>query len=180
MELNDKTTTHDYGYYFLFDEISPLTVQPAIEFILEKNFQCSLPHLNLVISSEGGCVSSAFALIDTIKGSKIPIRTIGLGIIASAGLLIFMAGHEGDRILTPNTSLLSHQYWWGSYGKEHELFAAHKEYSLTSDRIMRHYKKCTKLKNKLIRKYLLPPHDVWLSAQEAHNLKLCDHIKEVY
>ena len=44
------------------------------------------------------------------------------------GLSIFMSGQKGHRTLTPNTSILSHQWAWGSAGKEHELFATIKEF----------------------------------------------------
>jgi ATP-dependent Clp protease, protease subunit len=71
---------------------------------------------------------------------QFPIRTIGLGQIASAGLLIFASGSKGQRILTPNTSILSHQYSWGAFGKEHELFATVKEFDLTTKRMIAHYK----------------------------------------
>jgi ATP-dependent protease ClpP protease subunit len=37
-------------------------------------------------------MSAAFALIDVIRGSAIPVHTIGLGVIASAGLLTFISG----------------------------------------------------------------------------------------
>jgi len=90
--------------------------------------------------------------------------------IASCGLLMFISGTKGRRVLTPNTSILSHQYSWGTYGKEHELIAVEKEYDLTTERMVNHYKKCTGLSEKDIRKYLLPAHDVWLSAKEAKKL----------
>ena len=77
-------------------------------------------------------VPSCFALIDIMKGSRIPIHTVGLGVIASCGLLLFITGEKGKRTLTPNTSILSHQYSWGSYGKEHELFAQVKEFELST------------------------------------------------
>ena len=115
-----------------------------------------------------------------MKGSKIPIKTVGLGMIASCGLLMFITGEKGRRILTPNTSILSHQYSWGSIGKEHELFARVRELELTTERMINHYKKCTGLKEADIRKYLLPPHDVWLGAKEAKKLGLCDKVEEIY
>jgi ATP-dependent Clp protease protease subunit len=115
-----------------------------------------------------------------MKGSHIPIRTIGLGQIASAGLLMFIAGEKGRRILTPNTSILSHQYTWGAFGKEHELFAQVKEFDLTTKRLITHYKKCTGLDENTIRDKLLPPQDIWLSAPEAKKLGLCDIVKDLY
>jgi ATP-dependent Clp protease protease subunit len=114
-----------------------------------------------------------------MRGSSIPITTIGLGQIASAGLLIFIAGQKGKRILTPNTSILSHQYTWGSFGKEHELFAQVKEFDLTTKRLIAHYKKCTDLSEQDIRSTLLPPQDVWLSSVEAKKLGICDHVRDI-
>jgi len=116
----------------------------AIRFILEKNM---LPkkqrpkHLTLMINSPGGAVHAAFALIDVMKGSAIPVRTVGLGMIASCGVLTFMAGQKGHRIITPNTSILSHQYSWGTRGKEQELFAVVREFEMSKDRMITHYKK---------------------------------------
>jgi ATP-dependent Clp protease protease subunit len=129
-----------------------------------------------MICSEGGVVESAFALIDVMRSSPIPVKTVGLGQIASAGLLIFLAGSMGRRILTPNTSILSHQFSWGSDGKAHELFATMKEFELCHRRMLEHYKLCTGLSESEIKSTLLPPHDVYLSADEALSLNICDQI----
>jgi ATP-dependent Clp protease protease subunit len=102
-----------------------------------------------------------------------------MGMIASCGLLMFISGAKGKRILTPNTSILSHQYSWGSWGKEHELFARIKEFDLTTIRLMNHYKKCTGLKDVEIREKLMPAHDVWLDAKEAKKLGLCDKVQDM-
>ena len=170
------------GYHLMMEDIDAGSCKAAIEFILENNFNNEVKkpkELNLIICSPGGDLSAAFALIDVMRGSSIPIKTTGLGMIASAGLLIFISGTKGKRLLTPNTSILSHQFTWGSFGKEHELFAAVKEFDLTTKRMIKHYKKCTGLSDKDIRKYLLPPQDVWLSAPEALKLGICDNVKEM-
>lgn len=164
----------------LMEEINLQTCKPIIEWIIEANFAEQKPEsLNLMICSPGGSLAAAFALIDVMRGSKIPIHTIGLGEIASAGLLIFIAGEKGKRVLTPNTSILSHQYSWGAFGKEHELFATVKEFDLTTKRMIAHYKKCTGLDEDIIREILLPPHDVWISPQDAKKYGICDLIKEL-
>lgn len=162
------------------EDINLGVCKQAIEWIFEANFSEQRPELlNMLITSPGGDLTAAFALIDVMRGSSIPIRTIGLGQIASAGLLIFTSGTKGQRILTPNTSILSHQYSWGAFGKEHELFATVKEFDLTTKRMVAHYKKCTGLTDEKIRETLLPPQDIWLSASEAKNLGLCDLVKEL-
>ena len=170
------------GFHVFMGEVTQETMLPIINWIISANFSKEKKHeeLTLGICSPGGDLNACFALVDVMKGSKIPIRTIGMGMIASCGLVLFISGTKGKRVLTPNTSILSHQYSWGTYGKEHELFAQVKEYDLTTERMINHYKKCTGLSEKDIRQYLLPPHDVWLSAKEAKKLGLCDEIKGTY
>ena len=170
------------GQHVFMGEVTQESMKPLIDWIIAENYNKNKKkeEQTLGICSPGGYLHACFALVDVMKGSKIPIRTIGMGMIASCGLLMFISGTKGRRILTPNTSILSHQYSWGSFGKEHELFSAVKEYDLTTERMVNHYEKCTGLTEKDIRKYLLPPHDVWLSAKEAKKLGLCDSIKATY
>jgi ATP-dependent Clp protease, protease subunit len=162
------------------EDISLSSSKGVVEWIFEANFAEERPELlNLIICSPGGDLNAAFAVIDVMRGSAIPVRTIGLGQIASAGLMMFIAGTKGHRLLTPNTSILSHQYSWGAFGKEHELFATVKEFDLTTKKMIEHYKKCSGLPEKKIREVLLPPQDMWLSPQEAKKLGLCDDVKDL-
>jgi ATP-dependent Clp protease protease subunit len=171
----------DNGIYFFMDGVHAKSCKEAINFIVRQNLQPKkLKRLQIMINSPGGSVTACLALVDVMKGSKIPIHTTGLGMIASCGILLFMAGEKGHRVLTPNTSILSHQYSWGSQGKEHELFATVKEMQMTSDRLLKHYKKCTGLTEKTIKTYLLPPEDVWLTPQQAKKFGIADHIRKVY
>ena len=169
------------GVYVLMEEITMESCRNCLQWIMNHNLaDTRLPQLTIIINSPGGDVHAAFALIDTMKASTIPIKTVGLGLIASCGFLIFIAGKKGSRILTPNTSILSHQYSWGSAGKEHELYARVKEFELSTKRMIEHYKKCIGMNEKQIREILLPPQDVWLDAKEALKLKICDKIEELY
>ena len=169
------------GIFLFVGGVDSDSCKDAIEFVLKQNTEKKKKKkLQFMICSPGGELPPCFALIDVMKGSKIPIHTIGLGLIASCGLLLFISGEKGKRILTPNTSILSHQYSWGSHGKEHELFAQVKEFELSTQRMLNHYKKCTGLDEEQIREHLLPPEDVWLSAKEAKKLGICDAVKSVY
>ena len=170
----------DRGMFVLLGEIDCDSVKPVIEWILHENYVAKKKHkeLLLMICSQGGDLSAGFALIDTMRSSNIPIKTVGLGCVASAGLLIFLAGSPGRRVLTPNTSILSHQFSWNSDGKAHELFATMKEFDLTQRRMLAHYRATTGLTDEQIKTSLLPPHDVWLSAEEALALNICDDISQ--
>lgn len=175
---NMKDFLNDNGILHWCGDVNRATAEVITEWIVAHNLRKEkVPYLTLVITSYGGVVDYSFAVTDIIQGSAIPVRTVGLGVIASCGLMMFMAGEKGNRILTPNTSILSHQFSGGDYGKEHELFAGRRSMDLTSEKIMRHYKKCTGLSEKKIRKHLLPPEDVWMTAKEAVELGVADDIK---
>jgi ATP-dependent Clp protease protease subunit len=90
--------------------------------------------------------------------------------------MIFLTGKT--RILTPNTTIMSHQFSGYNIGKEHELVAHVKLNSITSEMIVRHLKKYTGLSEKKVKSKLLPPSDVWLSAEEAKELGICDVIEK--
>jgi ATP-dependent Clp protease protease subunit len=59
------------------------------------------------ISTPGGLVFEMFALYDVIRTRQNPIRTIGYGVIASAGCLLLAAGDR--RAATENAWFMSHE-----------------------------------------------------------------------
>ena len=182
-EYDYKFTIADHGIFILSDEITSTNTSDAIEFILERNLvekKNRLENITLIVNSPGGEVTSAFALIDIMQGSRIPVHTLGLGQISSAGLLIFMAGNKGFRTVTPNTSILSHQYSWGSQGKEHELVAIVKEFTLTGKRMLNHYMKCTGMTEKKVKEILMPSSDVYLDGNEAVKYNIADRVVNTY
>lgn len=168
----------EHGIMVLMGDVNEENIKPVIEWILHENHvrKRKKKELLLMINSDGGALVDAFALIDVMNSSAIPIKTVGLGSIASAGLCIFISGAAGRRVLTPNTSILSHQFSWGTAGKAHELFATVKEFELTQQRMVNLYRTCTGLEDDVIRQVLLPPQDVYLSAEEALKYNICDHV----
>jgi ATP-dependent Clp protease protease subunit len=177
-EQSHSQALADAGMYVFMGEVDTENIKPVVEWILHENHisKKKKKELLLMICSSGGDMSAAFALIDVMRSSAIAVKTVGLGEISSAGLLIFLAGAPGRRVLTPNTSILSHQFSWGSDGKAHELFATLKEFYLLQKRMLAHYRDSTGLSEEQIKTVLLPPHDVWLSAEEAMALNICDAI----
>ena len=180
-EKDPSRLLQDAGMYVLMDDIDNETVKPIVEWILVENHvvKKKKKELLLMICSSGGDMEDAFALIDVMKASSIPIKTVGLGSVASSALMIFLAGSPGRRVLTPNTSILSHQYSWGSDGKHHELFAVTKEFGLVQQRMLRHYQETTRLDEETIKTKLLPASDVYLSANEALDLGICDYVSDL-
>lgn len=179
LEKSHSEQLQDQGIYVFMGDVDAESIQPIVEWILAENHvvKKKKKELLLMVCSSGGELESAFALIDVIRSSVIPVKTVGLGQIGSAGLMIFLAGKP--RILTPNTSILSHQYSWGSEGKHHELWAVTKEFNLVHERMLAHYRIATGLNDSVIKEKLLPPQDVYLSAEEAVQLRICDYVSDL-
>ena len=181
-EKSEIPDIEDFHYYLFNSTFDASSTGDALKYILARNLMRKdrPKQIKMIINSPGGEVPSAFALIDTMKGSRIPIYTYGLGEIASCGLLTFIAGAKGHRYITRNTAILSHQFSWSSIGKEHELMAQVKEFNNTSQRIVEHYKRCTGQTEANIKKYLLPAEDVWLTPKEAIKFGIADEIVDFY
>jgi ATP-dependent Clp protease protease subunit len=178
-ESKKSASLKDNGIYLFMTEVDEDSCRDAISFILEANLEedPGYDHLTLIFSSPGGSCWAGQALLDVMSGSRLPVHTVGIGVIASMGLLLFMAGKKGHRILTPQTMIMSHQYASWTFGKEHELVATNKKHQMLSEICMKHYRKYTGLKDKQIREFLLPAHDVWLTAEDCLKLGICDEIR---
>ena len=68
------------------------------------------------IDSPGGDVDSGYAIFDMMRFIKAPVYTIGMGLVASAGALIFLAAPKDRRIALPNSHYLIHQPLSGMRG----------------------------------------------------------------
>jgi ATP-dependent Clp protease, protease subunit len=143
--------------------------------LINQNLENPEP-VNLVINSGGGSLNAAWQICDMMDFIDTPVYTVGLGLIASAALVIFMNGSKGHRTLSNRCSLMSHQYSWGAIGNHSDLLAVRKEQDVTMEKILKHYKETTKLSEKVILSNLLKEHDVWLTPEEAIKFNIADKI----
>ena len=172
------TTVPPASSFFIFCEINSAIARDVVEWIIKVNqMQAPYPYITIIINSEGGDLSAAFAIIDTIANSVIPVHTIGMGDISSAALILFMSGHHGNRIIKPNTSILSHQFSASSEGKYSDLLGAQRDFELTNNRVIAHYMKHTKLSREKVLSLLLPHGDVFLTPAEAVKYGCADIIE---
>lgn len=61
------------------------------------------------INSPGGDVDSGFAIYDIVRYVSSPVTMIGMGLVASAAALIFLAVPAERRVGLPNSTYLIHQ-----------------------------------------------------------------------
>jgi ATP-dependent Clp protease protease subunit len=161
--------------HFINGDINEDSVGKAIRWIIFENSKGNEP-LTLYVNSDGGNLPDAFALIDVMRMSKVPIRTIGIGSICSSAFLIFAAGTKGHRLIGQNTTVMCHQFTESSEGKFHDLKTKLKENQRMNDRMVSLLVECSNLIEREVKTKLLPPSDVWLSADELVELGIADSI----
>ena len=163
------------GIHYLTGEIGQFNTTPLIQWIISENAKAvKKEYLTLYINSIGGDLYDCFAVIDMMKSSKIPIRTIGLGSLMSAAFMIFVSGERGGRTLAKNTSIMCHQFSTSYEGKEHDIKASERETRFVKQKMLDIIKNSTDMDERTIKRKLLPPSDVWLSAQECIDLGVAD------
>jgi ATP-dependent Clp protease protease subunit len=102
----------------------PIIDQTAAYFLDQLTFleysDCGVP-VNIYVDSPGGSVNSALSMLDAMTTCSCPIRTIGIGQVASAAVLLLAAGDKGNRIISPNCRVMIHQVSCGLGGNTTEL-----------------------------------------------------------
>lgn len=158
-------------------EISAEVCSELIAEIISVNFMPENDRpdvINLLITSPGGDMDAAIGLINTMRGSKVPVRTIALGRAASAALCILMAGEH--RVVTPWTNLMSHQFSSAMEGTYTDLKTAADEFNKYYKKMIDIYATFTKLPKKKIESDLLNHTDVFLTPAQALEYGIVDMI----
>ncbi len=171
----------DKSIHFLSGAIDEENITKAIKWIIYENFSSQDQNklLTLYINSTGGSLYDSLALIDIMKASVRPIRTIAVGSIMSAAFLIFVSGHKGHRIVSENCGIMCHQFSDSTEAsKYHDIRAGLKEADLCNERMLSVLRSASGMNNTNIKKKLLNSTDVYLTAQELVDLGLSDKILE--
>lgn len=150
---------------------------PRIDEKTGKRLEPEEEVINLFINSSGGDLTAAFALVNMIEASTIPVRTIAMGECCSAALVLFMSGHQ--RVITPNTSIMSHQLSTGAEGTYGTMKANMYAIQQYHDRMIRLYEKYTGLSKDVIENNLLGDTDTFLTPEEALSFNICDLISDL-
>lgn len=167
------------GTHMLFGEISQESALITCEFIIKANLlsEDNTP-LTLFINSEGGSTCDGFAIIDVMESSRLPVQTVGCGLIASMGLLISCAGQKGTRTLTKSAEVMAHQFSGYIAGKQHELVATTRAFERLEQQFIRHFLRHSSMTEKQIRDVLFSPSDRYLTPLECKKYGLCDRVTE--
>ena len=132
--------------------------------------------ISMYINSPGGIVTSGLAIYDTMQYIKSPISTVCLGMAASMGSFLLMAGEKGQRISLPNARIMVHQPSGGYSGKASDIQRHAEDIIKTKRRLNELYAKHTGQSVEVVEETL--DRDFFMTAEEAKNWGLVDHVYE--
>lgn len=172
----------DNNIYF-YDEVNnsnALKINIHIRNLIKKHTILSIQTnsdfipINLYINSQGGEISAAFCIIDTILTSKVPIYTIIEGEAASAATLISVVGHK--RFIQKHAHMLIHQMRCGFWGKMDECTDEMKNIKKYTKTLKNIYKKYTTISDEKLDLFLKK--DIYWSSKLCLKYGLIDEIIE--
>ena len=132
--------------------------------------------ISLYINSPGGVITAGMAIYDTMQYIKCDVSTICIGMAASMGAFLLAGGAKGKRFALPNAEVMIHQPSGGAQGQATEI-------QITAEWIMRTKKKMNEMlaanTGQLYERVAQDTErDKWMSAEEALDYGIIDHIIE--
>ena len=140
--------------------------------ILSLKLRIDLVPIYLHIYSNGGYIHAAFAAIDVINSSKVPVYSIIEGATASAGTLISIVCKK--RYIRPTAYMLIHQLSSEIWGKMDAIIDEYKNLTQLMSKIKSIYKKYSLLTDEKLENIL--KHDLWLDAKKSIKYGLVDKL----
>ena len=128
----------------------------------------------LYINSPGGSVSAGLSIYDTMNFIKPDVSTLCMGMAASMGSFLLMAGAKGKRISLPNAKIMIHQPSGGAQGQATDIEITAREILKTREQLNRIYADRTGQTFEKIAADM--ERDYYMSPDEAQTYGLIDQV----
>ncbi|BCJ88516.1 ATP-dependent Clp endopeptidase proteolytic subunit ClpP [Effusibacillus dendaii] len=130
--------------------------------------------IHIYINSPGGSITAGMAIYDTMQFIKPDVSTICIGMAASMGSFLLMAGAKGKRYALPHSEVMIHQPLGGVQGQAADI-KIHADWILrTKQKINRIYAERTGQPIEKIEQDT--DRDNFMSAEEAKRYGLIDEV----
>ena len=145
-----------------------------IKLMMENINMCAdiKPEIYLHITTNGGCIYSAFSIIDCFESLRIPVNTVIDSNVSSAGTIISIHGHK--RYICNNSYVLIHELRSGCWGKLAYIDDTYKNCLKIQEHINQIYLDKTKITKKYLKEILVK--DLELNADECIRMGIADEI----
>ena len=154
----------------IYDEMANLIVAQML-FLEMENPDADI---SLYINSPGGSVTAGMAIFDTMNYIKCPVRTVCVGMAASMGAFLLMAGEKGKRLALPNSEVMIHQPLGGASGQATDVEIRAKWLLRTKEKMTRLMSEMTGQDQEKLRADC--ERDYFMTAEEALNYGIIDQI----
>ena len=128
----------------------------------------------LYINSPGGSVSAGLSVFDTMHFIKPEVSTLCMGMAASMGSFLLMAGAKGKRSALPNSRIMLHQPSGGAQGQATDIEIQAREIIKTREQLNRIYAERTGQSYERIVADM--ERDFWMSPHESKAYGLIDQV----
>ena len=159
---------------FLGGEINDDTANLVVAQLLFLEMEDPDSDISLYINSPGGSVTAGMAIYDTMQYIKPQVRTVCVGMAASMGAFLLMAGEKGKRLALPNAEVMIHQPLGGAQGQATDV-------AIRAEWLMKTKKKMTAMMAEMTGQSLKKiqadvERDYFMSAEEALDYHIIDEI----
>ncbi len=159
---------------FLGGEITDDTANLVVAQLLFLEMEDPDSDISLYINSPGGSVTAGMAIYDTMKYIRPQVRTVCVGMAASMGAFLLMAGEKGKRLALPNAEVMIHQPLGGAQGQAIDV-------AIRAEWLMKTKKKMTAMMAEMTGQPLKKvqadvERDYFMSAEEALDYHIIDEI----
>ena len=159
---------------FLVGEVNDQTANLVVAQLLFLESENPDKDISFYINSPGGSVSAGLAIYDTRQFIKPEVSTLCMGMAASMGSFLLMAGAKGKRFALPNSKIMIHQPSGGTSGQATDIEIHAREIIKTREQLNRIYADRTGQTVEKIASDM--ERDRYMSADEAQVYGLVDQV----
>ncbi|MBP6777316.1 MAG: ATP-dependent Clp endopeptidase proteolytic subunit ClpP [Piscinibacter sp.] len=159
---------------FLIGPVNDQTANVVVAQLLFLESENPDKDISLYINSPGGSVSAGMSIFDTMQFIKPDVSTMCLGMAASMGSFLLMAGAKDKRFALPNSRIMLHQPSGGAQGQATDIEIHAREILKTREQLNRIYAERTGQTLEKIRSDM--ERDFFLDPEEAKAYGLIDQV----
>ncbi len=159
---------------FLVGPVNDATANLVVSLLLFLESENPDKDIFLYINSPGGSVSAGLSIYDTMNFIKPDVSTLCMGMAASMGSFLMMAGAPGKRFALPNSKVMIHQPSGGAQGQASDIEITAREILKTREQLNRIYAERTGQSYEKIAADM--ERDYYMSAEEAKAYGLIDQV----
>ncbi|MBS0446285.1 MAG: ATP-dependent Clp endopeptidase proteolytic subunit ClpP [Proteobacteria bacterium] len=159
---------------FLVGPVTDQTASVVVAQLLFLESENPDKDIHFYINSPGGSVSAGLSIYDTMEFIKPDVSTMCIGLAASMGSFLLMAGAKGKRLALPNSRVMIHQPSGGAQGQATDIEIHAREILKTREQLNKIYAERTGQPLEKIRTDM--ERDFFMDPEESKAYGLIDHV----